>query len=127
MTEQVKWYGDDFLKDLRANVPDALFEAAEQFVKEAASRAPVDEGDLRDSAYAGTKDKSTYQAKKNHTKEVKAKEGEAVAGFADFKARWNEFGTVKMSAKPFIRPTLDEAKAQLGDVVAVSLKKKLKK
>jgi len=125
---QVKWYGDDFLKALREETPEALFEAAETFAKVAASRAPKGgSGDLRDSAYAGIEGKSTYKKRKNYSKEVKAKKGEAVAGFGVFYAKFIEFGTKKMRAQPFMRPTLDEAKGQLGDVITARLRKRFKK
>jgi HK97 gp10 family phage protein len=123
----VKWYGAEFLKDLREATPDSLFEAAEKFVEVAKARAPIDEGDLRESGFAATKDKSTWKKKKTNRKQPKVKEGEAIAGFADFKAGWLEFGTKKMRAQPFMRPTLDEAKEQLGGVVAAGLKRRMKK
>lgn len=123
----VQWYGDDFLKELREETPEALFEAAETFSKIAASRTPKMSGDLRESAYAGIEGKSTYKKRKNYSKEVKAKKGEAVAGFGVFYAKFIEFGTKKMRAQPFMRPTLDEAKGQLGDVITARLRKRFAK
>lgn len=122
----VKWYGDDLLKQIRDATPDALFEAGETYIKAAASRAPRDEGDLRDSGYVKSEKKSTYKRKKNHNREVVVSKDAVAAGFAVFYAHMVEFGTVKKAARPFIRPTIDETKAQLGDIAARAIAGQLK-
>lgn len=115
------------MAELRGDIPDALREAAEQFLEDAKSRVPVDSGDLRDSGYVGTKGNSTYQAKKIHAKEVKANEGEAVVGFAAFYSKFVEFGTKKMAAQPFMRPTLDSSKDKLAGTITARLRRTFKK
>lgn len=123
----IKWYGDKILAELRGDTPDALYAAAEQFIEAAKRRVPVASGDLRDSAYIGIDGKSTYQAKKIHAKEVRAKKGEAVAAFAAFYAKFVEYGTKRTAAKPFMRPTLDESKAKLIGTITARLKKTFEK
>lgn len=122
----VKWYGDDILKQIRDATPDGLFEGAEMLAKEAASRAPRDEGDLQESAYAATSEKSTHQNKKTNRKQPPVKKGQAITGFADFKAGWHEFGTAKKAARPFLRPTFDELKSQLGNAIVLRIRRDVK-
>ena len=127
MAEQVKWYGDKILEQLRDATPDGLFDGAEMIVTEAAARAPKMTGNLAESGYAAIKGKSTYKKDKRHNKEVKPKEGQAIAAFAIFYASFVEYGTQKNSAKPFLRPTVDQLKEQLGEAVAVKMRRVFKK
>lgn len=126
-TNGLKWHGDDIMAEFKGDIPDALEAAAQEFLDAAQARVPVRRGDLHDSAYISTPTKSTYRPKKIHAKEAKAKEGEVVAGFAAYYAKWIEFGTKKMRAKPFMRPALDESKTKLGNTIAARLRKSFKK
>lgn len=126
MTSEVKWYGDQLLKAIRDATSDALFVAGELLIDVAASKAPRSSGDLAESGYVSSKSKSTYRAGKNYHKEVKAKEGEVVAGFAAFYARFLELGTKNMAAKAFLRPALDETKDKLLQTIAEHARKVLK-
>ena len=126
MPNQVKWYGDDFLKQLREATPDALFDGAEMLVKAAAAKAPEMTGKLKESGYAAIPGKSTYKAHKQHNKEIKVKEGQAIAAFSMFYAGFVEFGTKKKAARPFMRRALDEVKSQLGETISAKIGRKLK-
>lgn len=125
MATKVKWYGDKLLADLRRETPDALYEVALKYVEMAAARAPKRPhgGALAKSGYAAVENKSTYQSNKIHNKERKPPKGGAVAGFAAFYAKFIEFGKPNTTAQPFMRTTLDEAKAQLGGLAVARLKK----
>lgn len=128
MAETVKWYGNQLLADIRAATPDGLFAGAEMLVKAAASRAPRGaSGVLQDSAYAASEEKSTYTAHKLHNKQAKVPKGGAVAGFAAFYAGFIEYGTKKKAARPFLRPTIDELRAQIGGEIVLRIGRKLKK
>lgn len=127
MTAGVKltWYGDQLLKEIHSNTPEAFIDGAKLLLKAAQARAPRRSGTLSDSGYIGIEGKSTYRRKKVHNKEVKAPKGGAVVGFAAFYARFVEFGTSKRAAQPFMRPALDELKHKIGNKVVESLGRKL--
>ena len=122
----VKWYGDELLKQIEAHSPEGFFDGAQMLVDAAASRAPRQSGDLVNSGYVATEEKSTYKDKKIHNKEVKPPKGGAVAGFAAFYARFVEYGTKKKSAKPFFRPAIDELKDKIGAVIVSKIGSKIK-
>jgi HK97 gp10 family phage protein len=126
MPEMVKWYGDDFLKKLREATPDGLFAGAEKLVEAAAANAPELTGNLKESGYAAIPGKSTYKSDKRHIKEIKVKEGQAVAAFAMFYAGFVEFGTKHKGARPFMRRAIDEFKGQIGTEIGLKIGKKLK-
>lgn len=123
----VKWYGDDLIKRIMSHADDALFEAGELLVKDAAARAPKKSGTLRKSGYVSGKNRSTYRRNKQHKRERKHKgEGVVVVGFAAFYAHMVERGTVHAPARPFLRPALDSMKAQMGKVIVSAWRKGLK-
>ena len=127
MPTEVKWYGDELLKQVRDATPDGLFAGAQVLIGVAASRAPTGgSGDLAKSGYVAIVGKSTYRKDKMHNREVKPPKGGAVAGFAAFYARFIEYGTSKSAAKPFFRPAVDEMKDQIGSEIVVSIGKKIK-
>lgn len=126
MPEQVKWHGDELLKQIREGTPDGLFAGAEMLVEAAAQNAPRDTGNLADSGYAAIPGKSTYKADKRHNKEIKVKEGQAIAAFAMFYAGFVEFGTKKKAARPFLRRALDEVKGKIGEEVVTKMGRKFK-
>lgn len=152
-TNGLKWYGDEFMADVRQATPDALLEVAEKFIEVAASRAPRGDGDLRRSGYVKSENKSTYTKRYMHSREIKAVPGAVGATFAAFYTHMVEFGTrshtiksrkgrkLRMAngnvvtgpvshpgtrARPFIRPTIDEAKSLFGDMVAQGVKSRMK-
>ena len=123
-TNSVKWYGDEILKELREATPEGLYGAAEMLVDNAKGRVQRQfSGNLAESGYIAMHNKSTYKSDRRHNKEVKPKQGEAVAAFAIFYAQFVEFGTRYAAAKPFLRPALDELKSKMGEEVAVKIRK----
>lgn len=126
MPDEVKWYGDDLLRQIREATPEALFDGASMLVEEAKKRAPELSGNLRDSGYAAIQGKSTYKADKRHNKEIKPREGQAAAAFAMFYAGFVEYGTKKKAARPFLRPTMDELKDKIGGDVVLKIAKRFK-
>ena len=117
----IKWYGDDLLKQIRDGTPDALFDGAQLLVDAAAARAPSASGDLRKSGYVAIEGKSTYRNDKKHSKRRQPPKGGAVAGFAAFYAKFVEVGTKNQRAHPFLRPAFDEIKDQIGNKIVTDL------
>lgn len=123
---KLTWRGDELLKQVEEATPEALFEAAQELVRAAASKAPRRTGDLAQSGYAAGAGESTYRGDRLHRKELKPPEGGAVAAFAAFYAGFVELGTRRVSARPFMRPAFDELKGQLGAEVVKTVGGKLK-
>lgn len=148
------WRGDELLKQIREETPDGLFAGAELFIETAASRAPRGAtGDLQNSGYVASETKSTYKSSKKHRKAVKPPKGGVVAGFAAFYAWIVEVGQkphkigkpgqiLRLAngnivrgpidhpgkpARPFIRPTFDELKEQIGNTIVLKIRKKIVK
>lgn len=122
----VAWYGDDLLKQIREATPEGLFAGAEMLVDSAKAKVPRKTGNLAESGYAATSEQSTYKRDKRHNKEIKPKEGQAVAAFAMFYAGFIEYGTRKKAARPFLRPAMDEMKNKLGETIVLKIAKKFK-
>lgn len=126
MPTEVKWHGDDLLKQIRQATPDGLFAGAEMLVEGARNNAPEMSGTLKESGYAASSEKSTYKSDKRYNKEIKPKEGQAVAGFAAFYAGFIEYGTKHKAARSFLRKAMDELKDQIGGEVVLKIAKKFK-
>lgn len=123
----LKWFGDDILKQIREDTPEALFESAEMFIESASSKAPVGgSGDLARSGYVASAKKSTYKSDKKYRKAVKPKNDQVIAAFAAFYAKFVEYGTKNTRAQPFFRPAFDELKDRMVDTAAIAIKKKMK-
>lgn len=117
---------DDILAAVDNGLDDAMFEGGEVVLRAAEPNVPRRTGDMATSGYVSTAGRSTYKAAKTNVKEKKPSEpGNVAVGFADFKARWNEYGTVKMAARPFIRPALDSNKGAAAAAIVAKLRKEL--
>lgn len=123
---QVTWRGKEILAALRGASPDALFAAGELLIDTAAAKAPRQSGDLAESGYVTSAERSTYKSGTNYHKEIKAKPGEVIAAFAAFYAKFVERGTKFASAHPYFRPALDESKGAMLNLFASRLGKVLK-
>ena len=99
----VEWYGADVIRSANSAKKGALTMAAIVVNMDATMLAPVDTGNLRDSV--------TYEVD----------EDEARVGTNVDYAPHLEYGTVKMAAQPYLRPSLDNNKSQIekmiGDVI----------
>lgn len=122
----VEWFGDELLRQIREESPDAFFEAGEMLIQTAAAKVPKLSGDLANSGYVANENKSTYQAGKKNRRELKPEKGTTIAAFAAFYARFVEYGTKNKAARPFLRPTLDELKDKMGQKIVVRIKNRIK-
>jgi HK97 gp10 family phage protein len=87
---------DDVMKD---TVPEAANVGRDVWFDEVQARAPRDEGDLAQSMERVSEEMGP---------------GHARAGFKmDFYGYFHEYGTVKMSARPFIRPAVDAKRGEI--------------
>lgn len=122
----VKWFGNDLLAEIQGGSDDALFEAAQQILDVAISKAPERTGNLKASGYVKTSKRSTYSKRPGSLKEREVSEGVALAGFSIFYAHMVERGTSKMRARPFLRPAMDSAKDAAGEKFVIVMRGKVK-
>ncbi|MEM7131173.1 MAG: HK97-gp10 family putative phage morphogenesis protein [Chloroflexota bacterium] len=122
---KVEWYGDDILAQIEESTEPALWEALGVAEQAMVANAPVDQGDLRDSAYRATSERSTYKKHAAASKEIKPKKGEGAVGFALFYARFLELGTSKLAPRPFIRPGYDATKNQMVETLVGRIRNNL--
>lgn len=94
-----EWYGDKRLKEINDLLKSKMILVTDFVQGEAKRRCPVDTGNLWNSI----------------TKEIKEESGEVVGriGTNVEYAEFQEFGTSKMSATPFLRPSIVENKNQI--------------
>lgn len=111
----------------------SLQKSTPQLIQEMKARAPVDSGALRDSITASTR-LATSQARKH--RRMFRDERAAVElfvgpsydlGAGGRHAHLLEFGTVKMSPQPFMRPSFDSDKINLFERVSKNLREELNK
>ncbi len=95
----------------RGVLRDALRSAARPVVASAKSKVPVKTGLLKRNI--------------THTVSVKRGTAEATIGFRKkaFYGGFVELGTSKMSAKPFLRPALDESQAQIEQAFIAAIER----
>ena len=117
------WFGPQLLEEIKDATPDALFEGAQQLLEAALVKVPRRSGRLAHSGYAASASKSTYtRIGRGYRREIKPGPKEALVAFSAPHAHLLEFGTVKMSAKPFLRPAYDEQKEKILDTVIAAMK-----
>lgn len=124
---KLTWHGDKLKLAIKDATPDALFEGADLLAKAAASKAPRRTGELADSGYAASENRSTYSGGSQRRKEIKPQPGTAVAAFSAFYARFVELGTRKRAARPFLRPAFDELKDRIAQAIVDSMRPKVDK
>ncbi len=95
---------------------------AGQIRKEMRKRAPKDDGDLRKAI----KTKRRRMQGDVAISDVRIEHG-ATAKYSAFYWHFVEFGTIKRSAQPFIRPTVDFIQPQLPDIFRDEFGKRLEK
>lgn len=108
----------DYSEKLAALIPEALERAAAPMAEAARSMAPVDSGALRESIEA----KVVVRSDKGAILEL-GPTGHQRRSLGHIL----EFGTSKMSARPFLRPALDETADQCLEIIASVLKGELEK
>jgi len=124
----IKWYGDDLLQAVREDLDDALFDETAEFENDAVARAPKLTGRLRESVWRATRRRSTYVKRKGDKRKKAPKQAGVVAvGFAAPHSHLVEFGTARMAAQPFLRPTLDSRGKSVGVAVTKHVARALEK
>ena len=92
-----------------ATLRAAGFAGAQVFQKEAIARVPVDSGTIRENIIVKRAEESSDTNKKQ-TYLITVRTGKKNAEGDAFYWRFVEFGTSKMSARPFIRPAFESMK-----------------
>lgn len=116
--------GKPFLGVEKGN-QDSLLKTAIKVSNQAKILAPTDKGQLRNSVMYRTEKidggfNNSGGKKAPNELQVKAKKGEAYVGSNLDYATYQEYGTRKMNAQPFLRPAVDIVK--LDDVVPIMRK-----
>ncbi len=101
---ELKWYGDKAIKSVEDAINKALTASALVVEGTAKNLAPVDTGNLRNSI----------------THEVEGPE--ARVGTNISYAIYQELGTSKMAAQPFLNPALEQNKGNIRKIFADALK-----
>lgn len=97
---------DKFAEHLGVNVDRALAAIAHQVEGSAKDKAPVDTGALKNSIHVEKKSDNEYW----------------VADGVEY-GIFQELGTSKMSAQPFLVPAVEQARKDVADIVAKELPK----
>jgi len=112
---ELQWYGEKLIRQIQEQSPDALFEGGLLLLEDATRRAPERSGRLRQSGYVSSVNRSNYVYRHGYKKERKPSDvGVVAVGFSAPHSHLIEFGTRKMRARPYLRPALDQFKAQIG-------------
>lgn len=102
---ELKWYGDKAIKNMEQAINMALTASALVVEGQAKALVPVDTGNLRNSI--------THEVKEN----------EARVGTVTEYAIFQELGTVKMAAQPFLNPALEQNKGNIQKIFVDALSK----
>jgi HK97 gp10 family phage protein len=106
------WHPEVITADVEKKAMDRLEEAGEFVANRARQKVPVLSGKLRDSIrVVRLKGDPRLNVRVYAGNRKKREEGGA------FYAHMIEFGTVKMTAKPFLRPAFNECKGRIKDIV----------
>lgn len=108
---------------VEASARVAMEKGAEELVAMMKRLVPVDEGDLRNSiAWTwGAAPKGATVLAESKTADARGLKLTVYA--TDYKARWIEFGTTKMSAKPFFFPSWRSMRKRIRSRVTREMKK----
>lgn len=115
----------DYVGDKHAEsvVKNALRKGARLVRDEAKGLVPVDEGNVRDAIAVRTERKGAARDEVAAYVVVK----KYANGVPTYYARFLEFGTEKMSAKPFMRPAFEKVKRQLPGILAAAMRTRIDK
>lgn len=109
---KVEWRPEQITAEIEKTAMDRLETAAGYVMGRARQNVPVDSGRLRDSIrVVRLKGDPRLNVRVYAGNRKKREEGGA------FYAHMIEFGTVKMTAKPFLRPAFNECKGRIKDIV----------
>lgn len=122
-------------EDMRTKVARQAVAAGASVVRKAArDKAPVDSGNLKASLImkrireTNLTEEYIVTPRKGKTRDGKAaKRGQGKLGKDAYYARFVEFGTVKVPARPFIRPALEDNVQRATQAIADRLAARIKK
>ena len=103
------WHPEVITADVEKKAMDRLEKAGELVADRARQKVPVLSGKLRDSI-------RVTRLKGDPKQNIRVYAGSRQKGGA-FYAHMVEYGTVKMPAKPFLRPALNECKGRIRGIV----------
>jgi HK97 gp10 family phage protein len=121
----LKWHGDEIKSDVEKAVTRGLTAAAILVQGQAIELAPVDLGNLKGSityTVAGQRSQVRHPATVNEGIGVTDEKKTAYIGTNVEYAPYQELGTSKMKAQPFLRPALDNQERQINEVFAKNVK-----
>jgi HK97 gp10 family phage protein len=107
-----------------------LWTAALDVSADAKLRAPVDQGRLRDSITAAVKDRNERpgsRAQSGDEVDKPSANNEAFVGTNVEYAIYQEFGTAKMSAQPFLRKAIDSQRRRLKRIFSDKIREALRR
>ena len=120
----VTWHGDDLQRTIASQRANALFEGAKIIVDAARPNAPRRSRALRKSGYAqAAGGRSTYRGGRGRRKAPKLRPGTALAAFSQFYAGFQERGTRRHRAQPFLGPAVSAKKTQATAAAVKHLKR----
>lgn len=109
---RIQWNPELVTVEIEKRAMDRLEKAGELIAEHARNKVPVDTGRLRDSIRVRRLKGDPKQNIRVYAGNRKRRE----QGGA-FYAHMVEYGTVKMPAKPFLRPALNEVKGRIKGIV----------
>ena len=122
----ISWNGADLQKAVDAEKADALYQGALVVLRAARPLAPQRSGRLRKSGYAkAAGGRSSYRGGKGRRKPPKLQKGTAMAGFSQFYGGFQERGTKRHRAQPFLAPALAAKRTQAAKAVTDHLARKV--
>ncbi len=106
---RVEWHPEAITAEIEKTAMDRLESAGEMIATSARQKVPVDTGRLKDSI-------RVTRLKGDPKMNIRVYAGNRLKG-GPFYAHMVEYGTVKMAAKPFLRPALNEIKGAVKGIV----------
>lgn len=123
----VNWHGDDVIKRAKSLEGAAPFAIGLEVAGVAKGICPVDTGRLRGSITVASSDgKATRpESPAATTDKIAAPSvpGETFVGTPVEYGPYQEYGTVKMYARPFLRPALDIVRGRVPAIVEIEARK----
>lgn len=105
---QISWNGRELQQAVDREKAAALYEGAKVVLSAARPLTPRRSGRLRKSGYAkAAGGRSSYRGGKGRRRPPKLRAGTAVAGFSQFYGGFQERGTRRHRAQPFLGPALE--------------------
>lgn len=118
----VTWNGDDLAWAAKAERANALYAGARLVVK--AARPPRRTGRLAKTGYAkAAGGRSSYRGGRGRRKPPRLKPGTALAAFSQFYAGFQERGTRRHRAQPFLGPALAANRTRAAKEISDSMGK----